>query len=356
MRYSSYHRHCVFLFLVLGLVPGAGAESPGQLIVQWDNDLLTGTDHDYTNGARIAYLRDFMGREGVKGFPRGTLYGLSGENEKAPFRNIRFRDDGTTQFAWGIGVTQLMYTPDNPAAPSAPPGERPYAGWLGGEMSLHAKNENWVSSVTLSIGTTGDASRAAAAQKWVHENISDSPIFQGWDTQVPAEPTVNLFFDQKRRIPQLEKMTARRPFGMDGYYEWGAGLGTFRTDAYVGALMRAGFNLPATYATPRVQLGSYGHALFRKPGDDGKRWSALVFGGVRGSAVFHDITLDGTVFRGFDTGVESEPFVGELITGVAVRVLECEVSLSHTFRSREFEGQRSSQEFGSVMLRTSLPF
>ncbi len=323
--------------------------------MQWDNDLLTGSDRDYTNGARVAYVRDLDPDAATHNFLQQALYRLSGAAPDAPFGNLRFPNNAPQRFAWGVGLTQLMYTPDDFTTATAPKGERPYAGWLGLECSLHVKNDNSASSVTLSLGTTGSLSYAQEAQEWVHTNISGSPIYQGWDSQVPGELTVNLHFDHKQRIGCLDS-TADWPVEFDGYYEWGAALGNFRTDGYLGGLLRAGYNLPATYATPRVQIGSYGHALFREEDPDAPPVSIFGFTGLRGSAVLHDITLDGPVFRDFDTGVDRRPFVGELLVGVGLRWGYCDLSLSRTLRTNEFYGQNENQVFGSVMFRAHLPF
>lgn len=324
--------------------------TPWQMIVQWDNDLLAGTDQDYTNGTRVAFVRELDTGAPVHNFLSKGLYALSGVDADARFHDWRFPANGDLRFAAGFGLTQLMFTPENPNTLTAPAGERPYASWLGLEFSLHAKSAASVSSVTLSLGTTGKDSFGEKAQDWVHENISDSPIYQGWDSQVPGEFTLNLHFDHKRSLRFLEQ-TQSWPLQFDGYTEWGGAFGNLRTDAYLGSLLRAGHNLPATHSTPRVQLGSYGHELFRAEDPARDPFSILGFVGVRGSAVLHDISLDGPVFRNFNTGVKSETFVGELIFGLGLRYGRCDLSISRTFRTDEFKGQDENQEFGSVMFR-----
>jgi hypothetical protein len=138
---------------------------------------------------------------------------------------------------------------------------------------------------------------------------------------------------------------------MDGYYEGGFAAGNFRTDAYVGSLARIGYRLPSSFSTPRVQLGSYGHQLFNDSKGYGSKFSAYAFVGIRGTGVLHDITLDGPVFRDFDTGVESRPFVGELLYGAGFRYKYVDLIFSQLIRSDEFFGQTENQKFGSVMLR-----
>jgi len=356
-------RHIAFGCSIVCLLAEASSTSaveqnqtpPWQVIFQFDNDILAGTDRDYTNGTRLAFFREFDSEKPDNNPLQRGLYSLSGAEADTPFHDWRLGGAGPLRFAWGFGLTQLMFTPDDDTAPTAPEGERPYAGWLGLEFSLHAKNNDSVSSVTLSLGTTGEASYAEETQKWVHQNISGSPVYQGWGSQVPEEFTANLHFDHKRRIEFLD-IEEPRPIGFDGYYEWGGAFGNFRTNAYLGALLRAGYNLSATFSAPRVQLGSYGHALFREEDPDAAPFSIFGFAGARGSAVLYDITLDGPLFSDFDTGVDSRPFVGELLLGFGLRYSCCELSLSHTFRSEEFKGQNENQEFGSVMLRVSTEF
>lgn len=342
--------------LLLAETETTTSQKPWALVAQWDNDMLTGTDRGYTNGSRIAFLQELSPDSETHNTLQQLLYKLSAADSGGFLGDERrFLGEDPVRFSWGMGLTQLMYTPDNYNTPSAPAGERPYAGWLGIELSLNVSDRDSVGGVTLSLGTTGEYAYAEEAQDWVHENISNSPIYKGWDSQVPSEPTINLHFDRKQKVHWLETENPSL-MEIDGYYEWGAALGNFRTNAYVGALTRFGYNLTNTYATPRVQLGSYGHDLFAPEDADAPSFSLSGFAGVRGTAVLHDITLDGPLFRDFDTGVETKPLVGELIYGIAMRMGAVDLSLSQTLRSDEFEGQSENQRFGSVMLRLDLAF
>ncbi len=145
----------------------AAAQGPMQWIVQWDNDLFTGTDRDYTNGGRVAFLQELAPNTVMDNRLRQWLHPLLGSPGRLLGSTARPSGEDDARFAWGIGITQLMFTPDNPNALQAPPGERPYAGWLGLEMSLHAKTERVVNSVTLVVGTTGQPSYARDIQNWM---------------------------------------------------------------------------------------------------------------------------------------------------------------------------------------------
>lgn len=345
----------LFIAVLACSAHGVERNTHPQLIIQWDNDLLAGTDEGYTNGVRIAYARE-LSPDG-ENFNRlqNFLKTLTGAGDESPFGQWQFPEPQIERIQYGFGLTQLMFTPQTPAALAPAKGERPYAGWLGLEFSLQANAGDSASTATLSVGTTGRYSYAQDTQTWVHQHVSESPIFQGWDSQAPAELTINLHLDHKQRIRFLEK-TLDWPLQIDGFYEWGAAVGNFRTDAYVGALLRAGHNLPAKYATPRVQLGSFTETLFADGARAAERLSLYGFAGARGYAVLQDITLDGPLFRDWKESVDSEPWVGELSLGVAARWRAVEVSLSHTLRSQEFEQQRNRSRFGSVMLRAEMAF
>ena len=346
------------LLLVLSITSSAlcaSTDTPWILITQWDNDLFTGSDDGYTNGARIALAKELSPDSVQHNFLQQALGRLTGSERGNALDDFRFPDAGELRFQYGTGLTQLMFTPSDPEHLTPADGERPYAGWLGLEFSLQASSGNSASSTTLSVGTTGRASYAQEAQEWVHNNISDSPIFQGWDSQAPGELTLNLHFEHKQRLSFLDH-TQDWPLQIDGFYEWGGALGNFRTNAYVGALIRAGHNLPSSYATPRVQLGSFTSPLFddgRSPNQD---FSIYGYAGTRGYAVLHDITLDGPLFRDWSEAVDSEPWGGEISFGLATRWRSVEISLSRTFRTDEFKGQNNRARYGSVLVKLAWDF
>ena len=336
-------------------------ESKWQAIFQLDNDLFSGSDRDYTSGVRFAFIKEINEESVANSFLKRNLSKVVTDNEAvSPVRYWLLPQTEDVTFAWGVGLSQLLFTPEDPTALSAPDGERPYAGWLGLEYSLHARNQTKVNSVTLAVGTTGENSFAEESQRWIHENISNSPIFQGWDSQIPSEITVNFNFDHKQRLFKSDGLSDDSVsfgiFEFDGYYESGISLGNFRTDAYVGGLIRAGINLPSNYSTPRVQLGSFGHNLFGDSELDDKGFSLLGFLGLRSTLVAHDITLDGPLFRDFDTGVESKIWVNELVLGFGARYRGVGLSFTQTYRTDEFNGQSENLIFGSLMLRLNSVF
>ena len=183
-----------------------------------------------------------------------------------------FRDLTNIEYNYGTSITQLMFTPQDPDAPESPQGESPYAGWLGLGFSLHAKDAYAINSAELSIGTVGPNSHAKEVQDFIHD-LKGVDRFKGWGSQIPNEATLNLFYSQKRRMTFLESEWGK--FAVDGFGEWGVGLGNFRTDLYLGVLTRFGWNLPVDFSDPRLSPTAYSHQPFKTDRREIGQWSFL---------------------------------------------------------------------------------
>ncbi|MGJ8633342.1 MAG: lipid A deacylase LpxR family protein [Luteolibacter sp.] len=336
-------------FLV-GSEGGAGICGVDNWTFQLDNDLFADSDRDYTSGVRIAVGGKLNRGEG-NGFLRDQLLKFSGDPNSKGYKFFERLSsfEGELEYGWGASLTQFLYTPEDSLQRLAPAGQRPYAAWLGTEFSINVRDENSLSTVSFSIGVTGEWALGEETQDFVHDNISGSPFFNGWDSQLQEEVTANLILNHKRRLRFLDGWEAGN-FSLDGYYEFGGAVGTFRTAAHVGGLVRAGWNLTNDYSIPRLQLGAYSNQFFKGSKGNKDLWSVYVFTGVRGSAVVHDITLDGSLFQNWSSSVSSEPFVGEVVVGAGLGIHNFEIVYSKTIRTNEFEEQSDNQEFGSIQL------
>ena len=63
-----------------------------------------------------------------------------------------------------------------------------------------------------------------------------------------------------------------------------------------------------------------------------------------------DITLDGPLFRSFDTGVTREPLAGGLYVGIGIRYRDVEFSYVQTYRTDRFKEQTGNHQFGSLAM------
>jgi len=331
------------LIVLLSSIPLAFSQS-GTLAFQLDNDLFANTDQDYTNGARLSYI---TGERSASDFTDMESW-LRSVQSRAPdiITGLYAPDDPV--YNYGFSLTQLMFTPRDFEPMEPPPGQHPYVGWLALGFSLHAKDGNATNSIELSLGTTGKNAFAEETQDFVH-SVRGIEKFNGWDSQMPSEPTLNLFLTQKRRLFNDEPTDSF--FGVDGFGEWRVALGNFRTSAEMGFISRVGFNLPFAFSDPRLGPTSYSHNIFDTSETDLAQWSVYGMLGARGSAILHDISLDGPLFRDFEMGISKEPWVGEVYVGGAIRFKKWELSYVHTFRSKEFDEQPNGAQFGSIALR-----
>ncbi len=334
-------------------VDEATDEAPGGLLTFFlDNDLFSGEDQDYTNGARMSWISE--NRPAFGYLPaRQVLEKLSGADEASSLvrRLSGFErgdiEAGNLVLNYGLSLTQLMFTPADFESPTQPPGERRYAGWLAMGFSLHAKNEHVLNSAELILGTTGPRSFAQETQNFIHD-IRGISRFQGWEDQIPNEFTLDLSFIQKRRARFLER--SDQNFSMDGFTEWGARLGTFRTNIHAGGFFRFGFHLPADFSDPRISATAYSQRLFENIQPTGSNWSLYGLVGAQGRAALFDATLDGPLFKNFETGNSRKTGVAEAYLGFGVRWRSLEFSYVHTFRTEEYREQMGGSEFGSLAL------
>ena len=328
---------------VLSFLPDRG---DAYLTLYLDNDLFAGTDSNYTNGVRLSWISGARDPEAF-GAVQHQLRKLSGDTESlAVFQRLSgFQDPGMVEYNYGFSITQLMFTPEDTNARVAPPGQRPYAGWMGIDVSLHTKDTHAINSVVLALGTTGPNALAKQTQDFVHD-IRGFDKFQGWDSQIPNEFTVNLYYKQKRRLTFLESSLGN--FAVDGFGEWQMAMGNFSVSAQMGALLRFGWHLPVDFSDARLSVTAYTHQPFTTRHRQRQSWSVYGTVGALGAAVAHNITLDGPVFRDHDSHVTGEPFVGELYVGFGIRYRRMEFGYIHTFRSREFKEQDRTQSFGSI--------
>lgn len=322
------------------------------LTFQFDNDLFGGSDRDYTAGGRLTFISESQKVENLRGI-QSWLRRLSGDADSFEFFQAitGFSDPAQVRYNYGLSLTQLMFTPDDPIPYRQPLGQRRYAGWLGLGMSLHVKDDSILNSLEFALGTVGPRAMAEETQDFIH-SIRDVEKFNGWSDQVPNEFTFDLSFVQKRRV-DLARWD-RGIWRFDGLTEWGVRLGTFRTEAHLGGVFRFGYNLPPDFSDARLTPTSYSHRFFGSGADYDSNWSIYAFVGCTARGVAHDATIDGPLFRNFSTGIDRRPLVGEIHGGFGIRYKRVELTYAHTWRTEEYTTQRGTADFGSVAIRLQL--
>lgn len=306
----------------------------GALTFTWENDVLTGSDNNYTNGVGVSWVSNDIDNYEERSFVRrwGEFWSF------LPFVG---NDGYRTYAAWSLA--QEMHTPDDIDDPDPPLDDQPYAGVLYLDSNVYAKSERWTHTWQLRLGVVGPASQADEVQKWFHDVIgADEPM--GWDTQLPNEAVINVGYTGTYLLARgdLSRSASWRVIPVAnaalGNYFTGVGLGLYGeigwnlADALGGTALRQGLNTASTVGVGPVH-----------------GWSVSLSGGFVGYGVGHYLPLDGTVFRD-SRSVDTEPFIGMATVGISVRHRRFVAFLGRTYFTQTFETERERAEFGTFSL------
>ena len=323
-------RHLAPLALAALLSPAlpaaAATEAKGGVwTVLMENDLFYGSDRNYTSGVGLAWVAS----------PKPPPAWAERMARSVPW----FPEIGEIRHGYVVG--QNMYTPRDISLPDPPLDDRPYAGWLYATIGLGVESAGQTDFFAFTAGVVGPASLAEQSQKAIHE-ITGSPHPQGWDTQLKNEP--GFEFSYQRRWRDVAKGTFAG-LEMDLTPHVGGALGNVYTYANAGFTVRYGKRLTSDLGPMRIRPSPPGSGFF-VPADT---FSWYVFVGVDGRAVARNVFLDGNTWRE-SRSVKKEPLVGDLQWGLAVTWKGARLSYTHVRRTREFETQAGSDDFGAVAL------
>ena len=306
--------------LVLLLPCHAQAQHTTQVVL--DNDSFNfwqppnrRADREYTQGTRVSVLLPTSG-----GLVARLLGGPNLCHPHAAARDCRMLS---------FSVTQGIYTPTLNIERRLP-GERPYAGWLGGEVGAIRERRHGMTAFALELGVTGDASLAAPAQKAIHRLLG-FPEPQGWDAQLPSEVA---FLASWRGAAELLHLEAPRSgLRLRAAPLWSVRAGTVATDATIGLQVTLGVNAPPAW-----------HGATNLNGD---RWGIFVRTGALQTVVGRNLFLDGSTF-GNSVRVRKMRSVAETQAGLGARtpfgMLEWQV---HS-RAREYQLQPRAHAYSTL--------
>ncbi len=301
-----------------------GKDDKGIFNMVIENDSFAGTDRDYTNGIRFAWISS------EKNTPSWA---------QAVARALPLANDGHKRIS--IAAGQSMFAPQNLTRHTPVDGEHPYVGWLYSSVGMVSETEKTLDNVMLTLGVVGPLSYAEQTQKFVHHVISSTQP-KGWDYQLQTEPGVVLTYERKWR-----SFYEASPFGVgvDMMPHMGVNLGNVNTDASVGATFRLGYDLPADYGPPRIRPSLPGSDFFMPT----QEFGGYLFTTIGERAVVRDIFLDGNTFSN-SPSVDKKRFVGSIQAGAAVTYGQMRLSYTQVFMSKEYDTQQHAPAFGVITL------
>lgn len=319
-----------------GQPASAASDKPdgGVWSITLENDIIAGTDRDYTNGALVSYIGAANDLPLAGRVVRDSLGWLT--------------DAGLWRMTYGLG--QNMYTPQRIDQTTPNPADRPYAGFLYGSIGIVADERHvdgeprQLDVLALDIGIVGEGSLAEEAQKLVHDIIDDQKPL-GWGSQLGTEVAFRLLYERSWRASKKWDLPVL-PVEGDITPHVGLALGTAETYAAGGVSFRFGEDLGDDYGPPRVRPALAGPGFFENV--DGFSW--YIFAGAQARAVARDLFIEGNTFRD-SPGVDLQPFQLDVQAGLAIQVGRAEIAFTHVVRSPQHKEKRRWNRFGSVNLR-----
>jgi len=325
----------------------------GTFSVVFENDALAGTDRNYTNGFRFAYMQPpKLGR--FVPYDVGNRVSETGVRGVDLNRAIPGRDIDLPRRVYlrrGFQVGQSIFTPRDTEAAVPDPDDRPYAGWLYGGVTWVVERRDRghviLDTFQANVGIVGPAAFGDEVQNQFHRIIGDDPL-NGWDFQLDNEPGIELVYERR-----VQLWTSPRLGPLQASFEPHAGgtLGNVAINGRVGGTVRIGDRLDLDYGPPRVRPALSG-ANFFLPDPDGFNWYVFAGADVRGVA--RNLFLDGNTFDDDSPSVDKRTFVYDAQAGLAVQVGRVQTALTLVYRSKEFFEQVSPDRFGAITVQVAL--
>ncbi|GAB4198022.1 MAG: lipid A deacylase LpxR family protein [Phycisphaeraceae bacterium] len=304
---------------------------PYAVTIYWDNDgsILkrnNAQDRHYTNGNAVTV----------------TWQPAWGERfaDMAPLGETFHRT------AAGFILGHLIFTPEKITARRLQRDDRPYAGYLFTGLYLQRSNDEVFDHAQFDVGIVGPSAYAEQLQEEFHDWLErDQP--NGWDNQLKDELTVQLTLRRKWRLDLSDIQISEYRFEQQWIPQVDLAVGSVHRHVCAGGTWRIGHNLPDDFGPGRLADPIDATA------DVANASGGYVFVRAAGRVVEHDLFLEGNSFKE-SHGVNAETLVGEVQIGVAA-YLRCEgwtllANYSQTFISEQFQGQRGSDAFGSLVV------
>ena len=302
-----------------------------------ENDLFAGTDRNYSNGLRFEYVRpDSQAHPWLRQAAR-----------LQPFVDLGDPDDrDRLEIRDGFAINHTLYTPDDITLVTPPEDTHPYAGHLALQFFAtaaeldEARSVRVENTILIDVGLIGPSAGGEFIQANWHQLIDgEDPL--GWDTQLNDELVFAISGQRVERFngPQFGQVET------DLVRHVGLNLGTLRTDLSTSFTLRAGFDLDAGLAAPRLRPAISSASLFRPNRPIG----GYVFAGIGGYAVARNVFLDGNTFTD-SRSVNKRALVGDLQAGLVLNLGGNRMAFTYVVRSEEFENQNGPQRFGAIAL------
>jgi len=288
----------------LALAQEALQDRPVLWSLGFDDDIFGGSDDFFTGGWSLqrhspgAVSWDELNLSKPSRWIAGFVPGISGGEGQRVRR--------------GMGLNQIIQTPEDLGETELIVDDVPYAGVLGLANSWTALSDERINVFQIYLGVLGPASMAEQVQTFLHTDLGMGTDPMGWDNQLGNEPVVNLNYMLSRKIGHVG--VYRSGFGADLSYTGDVGLGNLFTQAQVGLQARLGWWLAEGFAqNPNIAgRGVVVDPVLGSPLPGKTRFYFSV--GARGTLLAYTALLDGNTFKDSHS-VDYDPYFAQLLLG-----------------------------------------
>lgn len=318
------------------------------LSVFFENDLFSDTDQHYTNGIKISFisqdLTEFANSTTLPEWSKPVVQRLPFVND----RKIGLSSEKVRNIVLSLG--QEMYTPEDISRTDLIVDDQPYAGWAYLGAAFHTKTTRKLDSFEIQLGMVGPSSFAEQTQNFVHETRRIATA-KGWKNQLNDEVGLNLIYERRWRLWNYDDddlFGVNQGVGGDFLVNYGGVLGNVSTYVNGGAEFRAGWNMPADFGDSLLRPAGESSAPLH--GHDSrlrKGYGGYLFALLNSRIVLRNIFFDGNTFTSSHS-VDKNNYITDLGIGVCLLMPLVKISYARVWRGKEFKGQDSHHQFGSI--------
>ncbi|CAH0526453.1 lipid A deacylase LpxR family protein [Vibrio hippocampi] len=306
------------LFTSLAILGATPSHAKSAISINMDNDWVTGTDEDYTNGFAIRYGQNIDNDHPI----RSAL----------PHRF--WSEPNSHALKWGVEIGQKMWTPKTLGAATTLKNERPYAGLLYVDFSLTESTPKIAHSYSMLFGTTGERSYAENTQIHFHK-LFDSVNSKGWDTQIEDKWVFAFSYKGDYKLYRSEQATRTAQHEISNSSRIVAG--NYRSELASGILWRWGNDLSNSFGSASIN----NEMPFDARMLNGNSSGLFLFSGLEARVRFNDITIDGDRPKDLPA-VTLETWQATVVVGIAKYNQSWGGSFSFAVKTNDYQQSQDS--------------
>jgi len=313
----------------------------GQLHILFENDGFSASDGNYTSGFSFAWeSKAFLSHQQSLPATIPLFFQLQ-HHFRLPIVQ--------SHTAWGMKLSQRMWTPDDISVIEAQSDDRPYAGFLQIESHTADYGTKFAQKNWLALGIIGPKSKAEQVQTKVH-SLTDSTPPQGWQYQVQDQVTLQFTYEVDALLFRSNKFRGK----LFTHNQWEVSsyshlaLGNFNSEASLGLLFRLGTRLNKTFGRLSSHFGHIGNTTDVIRSNNFTVYSRLQLG-----YRFNDLTIEGKL--PYESNVAVEHNQARATIGINWTINNYAITWSLNSYTRSYSSDNKSwHSYGSLTLSCAI--